>query len=43
MEKKAINIQVTKDEHTEIKIRAAQQGLTIKEYILALVEKDLNK
>ena len=43
MEKKAINIQVNKDQHMEIKIRAAEQGLTIKEYILALVEKDLNK
>lgn len=36
-----MTIEIPKDLHTKIKIKAAQEGKKMKEYIIELVEKDL--
>lgn len=39
--RKRITFEVTEAQHQEIKIRATKKGMTIKEYMIALVEKEL--
>lgn len=43
MADKTITIRITEDQHREIKVEAAKRGLTVKDYILELVKKDLDK
>ncbi|MCG6138713.1 MAG: hypothetical protein MET45_29645 [Nostoc sp. LLA-1] len=38
---KRITFEVTSAQHQEIKIRATKKGMTIKEYMIALVEEEL--
>lgn len=38
---KRVTFEVTEVQHQEIKIRATKKGMTIKEYMIALVEKEL--
>jgi len=40
---KNIAFQVDDKFHTEIKIKATQQGKTIKDYIMELIKQDLSK
>ena len=40
---KTITIRVTDEEHRNIKLEATKQGITIKDYVLELVKKDLEK
>jgi predicted DNA binding CopG/RHH family protein len=40
---KTITIRITEEQHREIKVEAAKRGLTVKDYILELVRKDLEK
>ena len=40
---KNIGIRVDEDFYKKIKIRIAEDGITLKEYILKLIEEDLNK
>lgn len=40
---KRITFEVTEAQHQEIKIRATKKGMTIKEYMIALVESELKK
>lgn len=42
MPEKTITMRVDEKLHTEIKIKATQKGITIKDYILELVKKDLH-
>ncbi len=42
MEERTITIRVTSEQHTAIKVEAAKRGLSLKEYILTLVQKDLD-
>ncbi|MBD2364799.1 hypothetical protein H6G36_27135 [Anabaena minutissima FACHB-250] len=39
---KRVTFEVTEAQHQEIKIRATKKGMTIKEYMIALVESELN-
>ena len=39
---KTITIRITEEQYKEIKIKAVNKGLTLKDYILALVESDSN-
>ena len=41
--RKGITIRVEPELHQEIKIHAIQEGKTIQEYVLELIEKDMNK
>ena len=43
MDKKGINIKVDEDIYKEIKFRALELDKTLKDYILDLIKKDLNK
>ena len=43
MPEKTITIRVTDEEHRNIKLEATKQGITIKDYVLELVKKDLEK
>lgn len=43
MAEKTISIRVTEDFHKEIKIKIAKDGISLKDYILNLIKKDLNK
>ena len=36
-----IGIKVDEDTYKQIKIKVAQEGITLKEYVLALIKKDL--
>lgn len=38
---KRVTFEVTEAQHQEIKIRATKKGITIKEYMIALVEEEL--
>ncbi|MBW4558254.1 MAG: hypothetical protein KME59_20470 [Trichormus sp. ATA11-4-KO1] len=38
---KRVTFEVTSAQHQEIKIRATKKGMTIKEYMIALVEEEL--
>ena len=40
---KTITIRVADDLHKEIKIKIAQQGISLKDYILKLIEQDMAK
>lgn len=40
---KNIGIKVDENFYKKIKIRIAEEGITLKEYILRLIEKDLNE
>ena len=42
MPEKTITMRIDETTHTEIKVRAAKKGLSIKDYILELVKKDLH-
>lgn len=42
-EEKTITIRIPKDLHRNIKIRAAQKGMSLKDYIVDLVQKDFEK
>lgn len=37
---KILNIRLTEEQHTQIKIKAARKGISIKKYLLSLVEND---
>ena len=43
MAEKGINIKVNEDLYKEIKFRALELNKTLKDYILDLIKKDLNK
>ena len=43
MDEKGINIKVDEDIYKEIKFRALELDKTLKDYILDLIKKDLNK
>lgn len=43
MADKTITIRISEDQHREIKVEAAQRGLSVKDYILDLVRKDLEQ
>ncbi len=43
MSEKTITIRITEDQHREIKVEAAQRGMSVKDYILELVRKDLEQ
>ncbi|MGL5087552.1 MAG: toxin-antitoxin system HicB family antitoxin [Clostridium sp.] len=43
MSEKTITIRVSEDLHKEIKIEIAQKGISLKDYVLGLIEKDLEK
>ena len=43
MTEKGINIKVNEDLYKEIKFRALELDKTLKDYILDLIKKDLNK
>lgn len=43
MAEKTITIRVDEETHRKIKIRIAQEGVTLKDYILNLINKDLKK
>ena len=43
MDEKGINIKVNEDLYKEIKFRALELDKTLKDYILDLIKKDLNK
>lgn len=43
MPEKTITIRVTDDEHLAIKLEATKKGVTIKDYVLALIKKDLEQ
>lgn len=40
---KRVTFEVTEAQHQEIKIRATKKGMTIKEYMIALVESELKR
>lgn len=40
---KTITIRITEDQHREIKVEAAQRDLSVKDYILELVRRDLDQ
>ncbi|MBW4566101.1 MAG: hypothetical protein KME32_34530 [Mojavia pulchra JT2-VF2] len=40
---KRVTFEVTEAQHQEIKIRATKKGMTIKEYMIALVEEELKR
>mgnify|MGYP002765186642 FL=1 len=42
MTEKTITIRIDEDLHKKIKIHIAQQGLSLKDYIVGLMLKDLN-
>ena len=41
MADKTISIRITEEFHKEIKIKIAKDGITLKDYILGLIKKDL--
>lgn len=43
MSEKTITIRVNEELHKEIKIEIAQKGISLKDYVLGLIEKDLEK
>lgn len=43
MADKTITIRITEDQHREIKVEAAQRDLSVKDYILELVRRDLDQ
>jgi predicted DNA binding CopG/RHH family protein len=43
MADKTITIRVSEELHKDIKIKIAQEGVTLKDYVLDLIEKDLKK
>lgn len=43
MAEKTITIRVAEELHKEIKVKIAQDGISLKDYILELIEKDLKK
>lgn len=43
MAEKTITIRVSEELHKEIKIKIAQEGMSLKDYVLDLIEKDLKK
>lgn len=43
MSEKSITIRVEEDLHTRIKVEVAKKGITLKDYIINLVEEDLKK
>lgn len=43
MQERTVTIRISKEQHKDIKVAAAKEGVTIKEYILSLVQKDLDK
>lgn len=43
MSEKTITIRITEAQHRAIKVEAAQRGLSLKDYILQLVQADLEK
>ena len=43
MESKAINFKVNEDFYKEIKVRVALKGGTLKDYVIELIKKDLEK
>ena len=42
MEYKTITIRITEAQHKAIKVEAAKRGLSVKDYLLELVRKDLD-
>ena len=42
MQEKTITIKVTEEQHRKIKVESALCGMTVKDYLLGLVEKDLD-
>lgn len=43
MSEKNITIKINKDLHRDIKVHIASKGITLKDYILDLINKDMNK
>ena len=43
MAEKTITIRLPEDLHKEIKIKIAKEGLSLKDYVLKLIENDLEK
>lgn len=43
MVEKTITVRVTEELHKDIKIRIANEGISLKDYVLGLIQKDLAK
>lgn len=43
IKEKSITIRVEEELHTRIKVAIAKKGVTLKDYIISLVEKDLDQ
>lgn len=43
MNQKTITIRVDEDLHKEIKVKIARQGISLKDYVVGLIEKDLSR
>lgn len=40
---KTITIRITEELHKEIKLKCVQEGVTLKDYLVELIEKDLKE
>jgi len=43
MSDKTITIRVTQELHKQIKVKIAKKGISLKDYLIDLIEKDLKK
>lgn len=43
MKEKAINFKVDEEFYTKVKVKVAIEGMTIKDYVINLIKKDLEK
>lgn len=43
MKEKAINFKVDEELYTKVKVKVAIEGMTIKDYVINLIKKDLEK
>lgn len=43
MVEKTITVRISNDLHKAVKIRIAEQGISLKDYIVGLIQKDLAK
>lgn len=43
MSEKTITVRVSEDLHKAIKIRIAEEGISLKDYVVQLIQKDLAK
>lgn len=40
---KTITIRITEELHKEVKLKCVQEGVTLKDYLIELIEKDLKE